>query len=137
MDDFNIIFISFIILLAGIVIGLILLVSKSKKQAEQSESNIARMVNSLPQDKRTIFMLQLNNVRKNPTTAVILALLLGGFGAHKFYLGKTAMGVIYILFSWTTIPAWIALIEAISIGGKTAQYNEKKAQEYFHMFSSQ
>lgn len=137
MDDFNIIFISFIILLAGIVIGLVLLVSKSKKQAEQSEANIVRMVNSLPQDKRTIFMLQLNNVRKNPTTAVILALLLGGLGAHKFYLGKTAMGVFYILFSWTTIPAWIALIEAISIGGKTAQYNEKKAQEYFHMFSTQ
>lgn len=136
MNDFNIIFISFLVLLAGIVIGLVLLVSKSKKQAEQSESNIARMVNSLPQDKQTIFMMQLNNIRKNPTTAVILALLLGGLGAHKFYLGKTVMGVIYILFSWTTIPAWIALIEAISIGGKTAQYNEKKAQEYFHMFSS-
>ena len=80
-------------------------------------------------------MLQINSVKKSPTTAVLLALFLGGLGAHKFYLGKIAAGIIYILFCWTTIPAWIALFEAFGISGKVAQYNEAKAQEYYQMYS--
>jgi TM2 domain-containing membrane protein YozV len=93
------------------------------------------MVNALPEDKRTPFLMQLTTVKKNPTTAVLLALFLGGLGAHKFYLGQTGLGIVYLLFSWTTIPGWIALIEAFSLSGKTAQYNEKKAQEFYQMYT--
>lgn len=46
-------------------------------------------------------------------TAVILAFLLGGIGAHKFYLGQTLLGLIYFVFCWTFIPAMIALVETI------------------------
>jgi len=45
--------------------------------------------------------------------AAILALLLGGFGIHRFYLGKIVSGIFYLLFCWTFIPAIIAFIEAI------------------------
>lgn len=48
-------------------------------------------------------------------TAGILALLLGGLGAHKFYQGRTKLGVIYLCFSWTFIPAIIAFIEGLMI----------------------
>lgn len=34
---------------------------------------------------------------KNKTTAGILAILLGGLGIHKFYLGNTKGGIIYII----------------------------------------
>lgn len=47
-------------------------------------------------------------------TAVLLAFFLGGLGAHKFYLGKPALGLIYLIFCWTFIPAVVALIEGIS-----------------------
>lgn len=50
---------------------------------------------------------------KNKTTAGILALLLGGLGVHKFYLGNTGKGILYLCFFWTFIPAIIALIEGI------------------------
>lgn len=50
---------------------------------------------------------------KNKVTAGLLALFLGGFGAHKFYLGKNGMGILYLIFCWTYIPSIIALIEAI------------------------
>lgn len=50
---------------------------------------------------------------KDRTTAGIFALLLGGIGAHKFYLGKTGQGVLYLCFSWTLIPAIIGFIEGI------------------------
>lgn len=44
---------------------------------------------------------------------IILALFLGGIGMHKFYAHKYVLGVIYILFFWTFIPAFIAFIETI------------------------
>lgn len=51
---------------------------------------------------------------KSKVTAGVLALLLGGFGAHKFYLGKGFQGAFYLLFFWTFIPSLLALIEGIS-----------------------
>jgi TM2 domain-containing membrane protein YozV len=50
---------------------------------------------------------------RNKVTAGILAILLGGVGAHKFYLGKYAQGVVYLLFSWTGIPMVIGIIEGV------------------------
>jgi TM2 domain-containing membrane protein YozV len=50
---------------------------------------------------------------RNKTTAGIFALMLGGMGIHKFYLGQTAAGIMYFLFCWTFIPALISLVEGI------------------------
>ena len=50
---------------------------------------------------------------KSRVVAIILALFLGFIGIHKFYLGKVALGVIYLVFFWTGIPGFIAWIEAI------------------------
>ena len=50
---------------------------------------------------------------KNRMTAALLALFLGGLGVHHFYLGNTGLGVLYLVFCWTFIPAIIAFIEFI------------------------
>jgi TM2 domain-containing membrane protein YozV len=50
---------------------------------------------------------------KSRMAAALFALLLGGLGVHKFYLGQTGMGVLYLLFCWTFIPAIIGFIEGI------------------------
>lgn len=50
---------------------------------------------------------------KSKSTAGILALLIGGLGIHKFYLGQNAMGILYLVFCWTYIPAIIAFVEGI------------------------
>ena len=49
---------------------------------------------------------------KSKTTAGILALLLGGIGIHRFYLGQW-WGIFYLLFCWTGVPLVIGLIEGI------------------------
>lgn len=53
------------------------------------------------------------------TTAGILAILLGGIGVHKFYMGDTGVGVLYLCFSWTLIPAIAGFIEGILYLTKT------------------
>lgn len=50
---------------------------------------------------------------RNRLTAALFALLLGGIGTHKFYLGKVGMGIVYLLFCWTLIPLIASLIEGI------------------------
>lgn len=55
----------------------------------------------------------MNPARRNRVVAAIFALLLGGLGIHKFYLGKVGWGIVYILFCWTMIPSIVAFIEGI------------------------
>ena len=43
----------------------------------------------------------------------VLAIFLGSFGAHKFYQGRTAVGVLYCIFFWTAIPGFIGFIEGL------------------------
>lgn len=50
---------------------------------------------------------------KSKTTATVLCLFLGGFGIHRFYLGQTGLGILYLIFCWTFVPAFIALIDLI------------------------
>jgi Tfp pilus assembly protein PilE len=42
----------------------------------------------------------------------LFAILLGGLGAHRFYLGQW-WGIFYLLLFWTLIPGLIALVEGI------------------------
>jgi TM2 domain-containing membrane protein YozV len=50
---------------------------------------------------------------KSKLVASLLAIFLGSFGIHKFYLGDTTMGVTYLIFFWTAIPGIIGFIEGI------------------------
>lgn len=51
--------------------------------------------------------------QKSRVAAAIMALLLGGVGIHKFYLGRVGWGVVYLIFCWTFIPALVAFVEGI------------------------
>lgn len=50
---------------------------------------------------------------KDKNTAAILAFFFGWMGAHKFYLGQTGAGLLYLVFSLTTIPLFLSFIEFI------------------------
>lgn len=51
---------------------------------------------------------------------VLLAFLVGGLGIHNFYAGKIGLGILYLLFFWTFIPAFAAFIQAIIALCKTS-----------------
>jgi TM2 domain-containing membrane protein YozV len=50
---------------------------------------------------------------KSRVTAAALALFLGGLGIHKFYLNRPGLGLLYLLFCWTFVPAIVGFIEAL------------------------
>jgi TM2 domain-containing membrane protein YozV len=81
-----------------------------------------------PQQK-LYFQQEYDKQIRNPSTALILTLLLGGLGAHRFYLRQWGWGIAYILFAWTFIPLIVALVECFLIRGRTQKYNEQCARE--------
>jgi TM2 domain-containing membrane protein YozV len=50
---------------------------------------------------------------RNRIAAALFAILLGGLGIHKFYLGRVSQGILYVVFCWTFIPALVGFIEGI------------------------
>ena len=56
----------------------------------------------------------------NKLAYVLCAILVGGLGIHKFLAGRWVLGIVYILFCWTFIPALVALIGGIMAAMKNA-----------------
>ena len=51
--------------------------------------------------------------KKNKWLSLILCIFFGFFGAHKFYEGKTGMGILYIFTAGLFCIGWIADIVAL------------------------
>ncbi|NLY90683.1 MAG: TM2 domain-containing protein [Firmicutes bacterium] len=67
----------------------------------------------LSEKQLTILNGELQRGRKSTLTAYLLWLFLGTLGIHKFYLGKTAWGIVYLLltvFGWSTGGAGLLLV---------------------------
>ncbi|MBL7902926.1 MAG: NINE protein [Bacteroidia bacterium] len=50
---------------------------------------------------------------KDKGTATALALLLGGIGIHRFYVGQNWLGLAYLLFCWTYLPLIFGVFDCI------------------------
>lgn len=63
---------------------------------------------------------------RSKLAAALLALFLGGLGIHKFYLGESGQGIIYLLLCWTLIPVFFGFLECLYYLSMTDQDFEKK-----------
>ncbi|NLH40115.1 MAG: TM2 domain-containing protein [Elusimicrobia bacterium] len=69
---------------------------------------------------------EINHANHSKIAAVLFAFFLGGIGAHKFYLGSTKLGILYLIFFWTGIPLLIGFIEGIIyLTMSTEEFNAK------------
>lgn len=67
---------------------------------------------------------------KNPTTALILSICLGGWGIDRFFIGDTGLGVGKLL-TCGGFGIW-AIIDWFMISGATKQKNYEKIQAYLY-----
>ena len=74
-----------------------------------------------------VFQMQYESVRRDEVVGVLLALFLGCFGVHHFYLGRVGLGILYLCFCWTGIPAILGLIECFFMPGRVRAYNAVQA----------
>jgi TM2 domain-containing membrane protein YozV len=76
---------------------------------------------------QVVFQQQFEAVRRDEVIGVLLALFLGGFGIHHFYLGRVGLGILYLCFSWTPFPWVIGWIECFFMPGRVRMYNAVQA----------
>ncbi len=105
------------------------------ERPEDSDVNQAQMydypelglIEGMTDQQRGIFLMQYNSVKKDVVVGVLLSVLLGHFGIHKFYLGETGWGIVYLLFCWTGIPTILGVIEAFFMPRRVREYNYAQA----------
>lgn len=76
---------------------------------------------------QAIFYQQYNAAKRDEVVGILLALFLGNFGVHHFYLRRTGLGILYLCFCWTGIPALLGLIECFFMPGRVREFNSIQA----------
>jgi hypothetical protein len=78
-------------------------------------------------DPQAIFYQQYESVRRDEVVGILLALFLGTFGVHHFYMRRTGLGILYCCFFWTGITAILGLIECFFMPGRVREFNAIQA----------
>lgn len=60
--------------------------------------------------------------KKNKTVALLLCIFLGYFGAHKFYVGKVGMGILYLFTMGFFGIGWLIDVIRIAVGSFTDEF---------------
>lgn len=74
-------------------------------------------------EQRAVYYANMSAWQKDEVVGVLLALFLGTFGAHHFYMRRPGLGILYCVFFWTGIPTVISLIECFFMPERVRQYN--------------
>jgi TM2 domain-containing membrane protein YozV len=77
--------------------------------------------------QRSWFYAEYQRACKDELLGVLFAVLLGNFGVHHFYLRRDGLGILYLIFFWTGIPAILGIIEAFFMPGRVRHYNAMTA----------
>jgi TM2 domain-containing membrane protein YozV len=76
---------------------------------------------------QAIFYQQYEMVRRDEVVGILLALFLGAFGIHHFYLRRTGLGILYLCFFWTGITAFLGFVECFFMPGRVREFNAIQA----------
>lgn len=73
----------------------------------------------LTTEQMTLVETRVTNDAKSMGVAYILALFLGGFGAHRFYLGRTGSAVaqlVLFILGWLTLGLFVGAFFLLIVG---------------------
>jgi TM2 domain-containing membrane protein YozV len=81
----------------------------------------------MTEEQQATFNLYYPSTQRDVLVGVLLAVLLGSFGAHHFYLRRNGLGVLYLVLFWTGIPAILGIIEAFFMPERVRRFNAEQA----------
>src|ERR1700753_4392238 len=81
----------------------------------------------MTQEQQATFNIYYPSTQRDELVGVLLAVLLGSFGAHHFYLRRNGLGVLTLALFWTGIPAILGIIEAFFMPGRVRRFNAEQA----------
>jgi hypothetical protein len=77
--------------------------------------------------QQAILYQQYEAVRRDEVVGVLLALFLGCFGLHHFYLRRTGLGILYICLTLTVVGAiftsFVSFIECFFMPSRVREFN--------------
>jgi TM2 domain-containing membrane protein YozV len=76
---------------------------------------------------QAVFFQQYEIVRRDEIVGILLALFLGTFGIHHFYLRRTGLGILYVCFCWSGIPTILGFIECFFMPARVREFNAIQA----------
>lgn len=85
------------------------------------------MLPQMTEEQQATFNVYYPITQRDELTGVLLAVLLGSFGAHHFYLRRNALGVLYFLLCWTSVPFFLGIIEAFFMPERVRRFNAEQA----------
>ena len=74
-----------------------------------------------------MFYEQYEMVRRDEVVGILLALFLGTFGVHHFYLRRTGLGILYCCICCTGISTILGFIECFFMPGRVREFNAIQA----------
>ncbi len=77
--------------------------------------------------QRSWFYAEYQHASREEVVGVLLAIFLGCFGIHHFYLRRNGLGFLYLLFSWTGFTAILGFIDAFFMPGRVRRFNAQQA----------
>ena len=104
---------------------------------------ILKVAKTLTGDDREKFIALYDERKRLASVGILLALLLGGFGAHLFYLNKTQKGIWYLVASLVGVATSfigvgviallvvtiLCIIDAVNMQPSVKIYNRKAADD--------
>jgi TM2 domain-containing membrane protein YozV len=90
------------------------------------------MLPKMTDEQQATFNLYYPSTQRDELLGILLAVLLGSFGAHHFYLRRKGLGILYLVLFWTGIPAILGIIEAFFMPERVRQFNAEQAALLAH-----
>tara|TARA_B100001063_G_scaffold192487_1_gene183742 strand:+ start:855 stop:1196 length:342 start_codon:yes stop_codon:yes gene_type:complete len=98
---------------------------------------IQQYTKDLTTNEKLQFQSELTTRSRNVGLGVCLALLIGGLGAHKFYLKDSGAGIVYALcgtIGWVIVVppiviAILSIVDACRMQGEVTKFNNALARE--------
>ena len=76
---------------------------------------------------QAVFYQQYEAMRRDEVVGILLALFLGTFGIHHFYLRRTGLGILYLCFCWTGVTTFLGFVECFFMPGRVREFNAIQA----------